>query len=93
MVTFAEAREIVRGQLESHWTPGSGTLYVAQDGFEDADYWLVRAGAREALVDGDPRFDIYDCCELVVGKESGRFGLLHLPLYGDRLARMTPVSG
>ena len=91
MVTFAEAREIVRGELQSHWTPGAGTSYVAPDGFEDADYWLVRAGAREALVDDEPWFEIYDSCELVVDKTSGRFGLLHVPWHRDRLRRMTPV--
>lgn len=94
MVTFAEAQEIVRGELQSYWTPGCGTLYVAPDGFEDKDYWLVRAGAREALVEDDPRFGVYEgSCELAVEKQTGRFCPLHVSANGDRLSRMRRVAG
>ena len=93
MVTFEQAKEIVHTTLEAGWLPGAGTLYVAPDGFEDRQYWLVRAGAREGLVDGDPRYLVYEACELVVDKRTGEFGVLEFCRHQQRLEHMTPVRG
>lgn len=92
MTTFEEARAIVAAQLAEVWRPEDGTLYVAADGFEDADYWHVVAGAREALIDGDADLVRLDAPAYLVDKSTGEIVLLDVIANFDRLGAMRPVA-
>ena len=52
------------------WT-GPGTFYLAPTGFEDARSFNVILGAREALVDGDPRYVGIEGVLVLVDKSTG----------------------
>ena len=49
MITFAEAKAIVRAAEESIWTVG--TYQIEDEGWEDATHYLVVRGAAEAVGD------------------------------------------
>lgn len=90
MITFDEARQIVKDALGPEWT--WGTLHVPRKGYEDADGYLMTVGAREWLVDGDPHFQRWDAPLTFVDKHTGAI------TYGDmltdnRVPHMTPVGG
>lgn len=55
MVTFDEARELVRALEEPAWT-GPGTYMVADWGREDTTHFQVVTGAREDLIERDPAY-------------------------------------
>ncbi len=92
-VTWADAREVVRRALTAEWTAHHGTLYVAEDGREDATHYLVVAGARESLVDGDGDYDLMDQPALLVSKATGRLEPAPVISSLDKLDAMTPVVG
>jgi hypothetical protein len=46
VITFADAKAIVRAAEESTWT--LGTYMIEADGWEDATHYLVVRGAAEA---------------------------------------------
>ena len=52
-ITFEEAREIVRRQVEPTWNRRGQTFYVAEWGRENDQFFMVFAESREYLVDGD----------------------------------------
>ena len=58
MITFAQARQIVADRDGWAWANNPGTFMVAEDGWEDADGFVVERGARELLTlpDDDPRW-------------------------------------
>lgn len=64
---------------------------MAEDGREDATHYLVVAGAREALVDGD--YDLMDQPALLVAKATGRLEPAPVIDSLNRLEAMRPVVG
>lgn len=92
-VTWAEAREIVRRALTAEWTAHHGTLYVEEEGRQDAEHYLVVAGARESLVDEDPDYDLMDQPALLVVKATGELELAPVIGIMAKLDAMTPVGG
>jgi hypothetical protein len=92
--TFEQAREIVRSAYEPHWKPEMGELVTLPIGYEDEIHWWVVVGAREALVDGDNDFQMFDLPVSLVKKETGELELVPF-LDGDldKLDAMTPTGG
>jgi hypothetical protein len=87
VITFAEAKVIVRAAEESTWT--QGTYTIEPDGFEDEIHYLVvRGPAEDDLVEIDSDVPL-------VNKQTGaiEYVLPHLPEVVERLDAMTPVSG
>jgi hypothetical protein len=84
MITFAEAKAIVRAAEEADWT--LGTYQIEGEGFEDATHYLVVRGAAAAIIPGllPP-----------VSKATGEIECVvpHLPEVVARLDAMWPVSG
>lgn len=75
-VDWQDARDRVRGAL-SPW-PHLGDLHIADYGAEDATHWRVIYGAREALVENDPFFDLMDAPVALVSKATGAIEWLDL---------------
>jgi hypothetical protein len=94
VITFAEAKEIVRATEEPGWT--LGTYMIQNDGFEDDTRYLVVRGAAEAMGDNpDPNFIIVPGLVPLVNKRTGEIEYVvpHLPEVLARLDAMWPVSG
>lgn len=88
MVTFAGARAIVDAAERPRWTD-RGTFVVLPSGYEDERAWLVIAGARECLIDGDPEYMIFDAAALLVDKRTGQLERLTYLMHLDRIGSMT----
>lgn len=73
IITFEEAREIVRRQIEPLWSPDCGTFYVAEWGSENDQYFQVDVGAREFLVNNDEDYMQYDGAIYLVEKATGKY--------------------
>lgn len=73
LVTFEEAREIVRREIEPLWGPLNGTFYIAEWGAENDQYFEVNVGARELLVDNDEDYMQYDGAIHLVEKATGKY--------------------
>ena len=56
MITFAEAKAIVRAAEEADWT--LGTYQIEGEGFEDATHYLVVRGAAPARGRCPPRRNV-----------------------------------
>ena len=70
-VTYEQARDIVRQELQPDWT--RGTFCVDDRAiFENDEMYVFNVGAREWFVDGDPAFRIRAGVLPVVYKEDGR---------------------
>lgn len=94
MVTFDQARDIVRALEEPTW-PGPGTYMVADWGAEDATHWRVVTGAREHLVDDDRTYGQFDAPVWFVDKTTGAaHWSVYLPgnLTAGKLEDMTNVG-
>jgi hypothetical protein len=89
MISFAEAKEIVRAAEESTWTVG--TYQIEDEGFEDATHWLVVRGAAEAGT--DPSYVIIGDVVPLVDKQTGEISYIVPHAEWNRLDAMTPVSG
>lgn len=93
MITFEQARQIALGRLGLTWAADEcGDYTVADYGYEDDDAWMLVAGGRRYIVDGD-----LEC--VLVGKPytlvDKRTGELSFPAYlddTDRFDAMTPVG-
>lgn len=92
MVTFEEARATVDHALRPGWPRDGGTFVVLPYGWEDDRAWLVIAGAREALVDGDDSFSVMDAPALLVDKATGQLERLPVVANADRLDAMRPAG-
>lgn len=93
MIDFAEARRRVQIHLAAKWKPEAGTLTTLPEGYQDATAYCVVAGAREALVDGDPDYAIMDAPALLVDKRTGEVQELPVIPNLNRLDAMTPTEG
>lgn len=71
MVTFDEARELVRHLEKPTWV-GPGTYWVGTWGREDADDFHVITGAGEDLIDHDPAFTPREAPVWFVDKTTGQ---------------------
>jgi hypothetical protein len=93
MITFAEAKEIVRAAEEADWTVG--TYQIDDEGFEDATHYLVVRGAAEAMGNNpDPNYILVPGLVPLVSKETGEIECVpHLPEVVARLHATSPVSG
>ena len=87
MISFAEAKAIVRAAEEKDWTPG--TYMMEADGWEDATHYLVVRGTAE----DDPNLVIIPGLVPLVSKRPGRFEYVVAHTEWDRLDAMRPVSG
>lgn len=92
MVSFADARRIAAELLAPSWPEQLGSFYVSEDGYEDADAYLMTYGAREWLVGRDERFMDWDTPAVFVRKNDGT--LISMPRISclDITTAMTPVS-
>jgi hypothetical protein len=73
MITFPEAKEIVRAAEEADWTVG--TYMIEANGWEDATRYLVVRGAAEAMGNSpNPNFIIVPGLVPLVDKETGEMG-------------------
>ncbi len=91
MIDFEDARAAVEADVRPRWA-GPGALMVADDGFEDADAFLVVYGAREWLVDEDLSFLLTDPPIPLVSKETGEITWTTYLADADRIDAMTPVE-
>jgi hypothetical protein len=92
VITFAEAKAIVRAAEESIWTVG--TYQIEDEGWEGATHYLVVRGAAEAVGDNpDPNFIIVPGLVPLVDKQTGEieYVVAHLPEVVERLDAMTAV--
>ena len=69
-MTFEQARDIVTATYGSSWE-GPGTFYVAEWGWESPEEYLMVAGPREWIVDGDSAYLMLPGLSLFVSKETG----------------------
>jgi hypothetical protein len=78
VVSYEEAREIVRQQTEPGWDLGT---YCLNDRtiIENDEIYVFDVGAREYLVDGDTSYCIFGGVP-VVYKANGRFDTLPSPM-------------
>jgi hypothetical protein len=86
MITFTEAREIVRAAEEATWTVG--THQIEDEGFEDATHYLVVRGAAE----DDPNLVIIPGLVPLVCKETGEITYIVSHAEWERLDAMWPVK-
>lgn len=92
MITFAEAKAIVRAAEEPNWPARSGTYQIEDEGWEDATHYLVVRGPAES----DPNIIIIlPGLVPLVDKQTGEieYVVAHDPETRDRLDAMTPVGG
>lgn len=89
--TYQAARDAVAAELGPLWGETPGTFYVADEGFEDADSYMVPWGAREWLVDDDPAFVLLNGAVTFVDKASGFVSLDTMVTNLARVDRMTPT--
>jgi len=87
VITFAEAKAIVRAAEEADWD--LGTYQIEAEGFEDATHYLVLRGAAEAGT--DPNYVIVGDVVPLVSKSSGEIEYVVPHLEFDKLDAMTPV--
>jgi hypothetical protein len=87
MITFAEAKAIVRAAEESTLT--QGTYLVEPDGWEDATHYLVVRGTAE----DDPSYVVVPGLVPLVSKATGEIEYIVAHTEWNRLDAMTPVSG
>ncbi|OEV12582.1 hypothetical protein [Streptomyces nanshensis] len=73
-ITYDEARDLVRAQLEPGWTPGTFCLDDRKI-VENDTMFVFAVGAREHLVDGDISYAVAGSVP-VVYKETGELALL-----------------
>jgi hypothetical protein len=76
-VSYEEAREIVRRNVEPEWTVGTFCL-DDRTITESSEYFAFEVGAREYIVDGDLAMSVPGGVP-VVYKEDGRFAWLPSP--------------
>lgn len=91
MITFDEAREIVKGMVDSLHT-GWGTFYVPTEGWQDKDAYYLTPGAEEWLVDGDIAYMTTDLPGVLVSKKDGTATITTYLLVADRIDKMRPVT-
>jgi len=53
IITFEKAREIVTAERLKTWESEAGTLYVADYGWENEEYFRLVVGSRELLVENN----------------------------------------
>lgn len=70
-ISFHEARQIAELSLRPTWVL-PGTFYVAPEGYDTGDEWIVIAGAAEWLRDNDQNFMEWDAPVRYVSKATGR---------------------
>lgn len=92
MVTFDEARTLIRAEVQRDWPPEYGELMVADYGYHDEQAWFVVWGAREALVDNNFDFVIMDAPVFFVDKVTGEITEEPMIEVLDRLDAMEPVG-
>jgi hypothetical protein len=92
MITFKQARDIVKAMEPDLWADHGGTFYVEPAGYaDDKAYWVV-IGAEEWLVDKDVNFLTLDEELILVSRKDGsvqRTTYLENP---DRFDSMKPVN-
>jgi hypothetical protein len=87
MITFAEAKKILRAVEEADWT--QGTYQIEDEGFQDATHYLVVRGTAE----DDPNLVIVPGLVPLVNKATSEIEYVVAHTEWDRLDAMTPVSG
>lgn len=92
MITFDAARTAVEQALAPLWNADDGTLHISESGLEDDLGFMVEWGAREWLVDGDPRHIVANNVVTFVSRFTGV--VTHAPRaeVEQRLAKMRVVS-
>jgi hypothetical protein len=85
MITFPEAKEIVRAAGEKDWTVG--TYQIEDDGWEDATHYLVVRGTAE----DDPNLVIVPGGVPLVSMETGEIEYVATHTEWDRLDAMWSV--
>jgi hypothetical protein len=85
VITFAEAKEIVRAAEEPTWT--EGTYQIEADGWEDATHYLV----VRVTAEDDPNLVIIPGVLPLVSKATGEIEYVVLLEEWNRLDAMTPV--
>lgn len=98
MITFEQARSIVAAEHRANWAehPDWGHYMVAEWGWENDEFWLVRDGSREDLIEDNPAFFLCGGATLLVAKTTGKLiyegeYLPGTPL-GDLIDSMTLVG-
>ena len=89
-MTFEEARRIVAGSMGPIWP--KGTFMVAEQGFEDDEFYAVVYGARESIVDMDLAYTVMDLPVALVNKETGELVFEQFLSDPDRFSSMKPVT-
>jgi hypothetical protein len=92
MITFAQAREAVEAVFRPQWNDELGHLVTLPSGFETPDHWIVVAGAREALVEGDEGFQLMDPPVPMVNKQTGQVELRDFFDVAEQIDVATPVE-
>lgn len=87
VISFAEAKTIVRAAEESTWT--QGTYQIEDEGFEDATHYLVVRGAAELEETLDPNLVIIPGLVPLVSKATGEIEYVVAHTEWDRLYAMT----
>lgn len=92
MLTFDEAREVVKKAEGRLWGDRAGHFYVSDEGFQDKTHFWVVCGAEEWLVDEDQGFNEADADIALVDKQTGKLTISTYLNEPDRFDAMTPVS-
>lgn len=90
MITFEQACKIVDALERPQWE-GPGTFHIASEGKENADYYWVDWGAKEAADDSD--YMALSSTITLVRKSDGTVRQLHFAEPDDHVLfdAMTPV--
>lgn len=92
MISFEDAREIVRAALLPEWSDPEGTFFVADWGSENEQYYCLAVGAREYLVDNDRSYFIVDNTLNLVEKSTGKYLTVPASENLDLMASLTPIG-
>lgn len=92
MITFEQARDRALTAIIANWGDMNATPYVAEQGWEDQDWYLVEYGTREHLVDGDMNFMLLTNLSMFVHKQTGIIETYTTNTIFERLNKMTPIS-
>lgn len=92
MLTFHEAREVVKKAEGGLWADKHGTFYVSDEGFQDKKHYLVVFGAEEWLIDQDPSYMEMDADIALVSRKDGKLTIATYLDDPDRFDAMRPIA-
>lgn len=75
MISYAEAVEIFTAQEKPKWDY-PGEFYVAPDGYQNDDFYLLPYGPKEYVDKDDITFEIADLPAALVNKRTGEVLLI-----------------